>query len=337
MIKIAVDAMGGDNAPECTVLGAQMAVQQYKDIELTLYGDETKIRKYLKNEERIKIVHTDSYIDMGEHDPVRQIRTNRKSSLVLAMKSCKEGENDGLVTAGPTQAVIVGAHIIIKKIEQMSRVALCPIIPSVNGSHKLLLDVGANVELRPEHLEELAIYATAAAKVIFGIESPRVGLLNIGTEPGKGREVDQLTYERLMNNQQVNFIGNVETKEILTADCEILLTDGFTGNMVMKTIEGTAKGSGKILANCIKSTFLGKIGYLLMRKNLKQYKSILSADDVGGAMLCGVNVPLVKAHGSSDAFAFSCGIRRVRELIDSNLIQTVVSLLPNKEDSNESE
>jgi glycerol-3-phosphate acyltransferase PlsX len=219
----------------------------------------------------------------------------------------------------------------------MSRVALCPIIPSVNGSHKLLLDVGANVELRPEHLEELAIYATVAAKVIFGIESPRVGLLNIGTEPGKGREVDQLTYERLMANQQINFIGNVETKEILTADCEILLTDGFTGNMVMKTMEGTAKGSGIILANCIKSTFLGKIGYLLMRKNLKQYKSILSADDVGGAMLCGVNVPLVKAHGSSDAFAFFCGIRRVRELIESNLIQTVVSLLPKKDDENESE
>jgi glycerol-3-phosphate acyltransferase PlsX len=193
------------------------------------------------------------------------------------------------------------------------------------------------VELRPEHLEELAIYATVAAKVIFGVESPRVGLLNIGTEPGKGREVDQLTYERLMANQQINFIGNVETKEILTADCEILLTDGFTGNMVMKTMEGTAKGSGIILANCIKSTFLGKIGYLLMRKNLKQYKSILSADDVGGAMLCGVNVPLVKAHGSSDAFAFFCGIRRVRELIESNLIQTVVSLLPKKDDENESE
>ena len=337
MIKIAVDAMGGDNAPEATVLGAQLAVEQFDDIELTLYGDESKIRKYLKNEERIKIVHTDSYIDMGEHDPVRQIRSNRKSSLVLAMKSCKEGENDGIITAGPTQAVIVGAHNIIKKIEQMSRVALCPLIPSVNGKYKLMLDVGANVELRPEHLEELAIYATVAAKVIFGVESPRVGLLNIGTEPGKGREVDQLTYERLMANQQINFIGNVETKEVLTADCEILLTDGFTGNMVMKTIEGTAKGTGMILTNCIKSTLMGKIGYLFMRKNLKQYKKMLSADDVGGAMLCGVNVPLVKAHGSSDAFAFFCGIRRVRELIESNLIQTVVSLLPKKDEGNETE
>ena len=335
MIRIAVDAMGGDNAPESTVLGAQMAVKKFKDIELTLYGDEQKIRKYLKNEERIKIVHTDSYIDMGEHDPVRQIRTNRKSSLVLSMKSCKEGENDGLITAGPTQAVIVGAHIIIKKIPQMSRVALSPLIPSANGSYKMFLDAGANIELRPEHLEELAIYATVAAKVIFGKENPRVGLLNIGTEPGKGREVDQQTYQRLMDNQQINFIGNVETKEILTADCEILLTDGFTGNMVMKAVEGTAKGSGIILKKCIKSSVLGMIGAFFMRKSLKKYKSALSADDVGGAMLCGVNVPVVKAHGSSDAYAFYCGIKRIRELIESNLIENVIASLPNKEeDSN---
>lgn len=335
MIRIAVDAMGGDNAPESTVLGAQMAVKQLKDIELTLYGNEQEIRKYLKNEERIKIVHTDSFIDMGEHDPVTQIRKNRKSSLVLAMKSCKDGENDGIVTAGPTQAVIVGAHIIIKRIPQMSRVALAPIIPSAYGTHKLVLDVGANVELRPEHLEELAIYATVAAKVIFGVESPRVGLLNIGTEPGKGRQVDQETYERLMGNQTINFIGNVEPKEILTADCEVLLTDGFTGNMVIKTLEGTAKGSGIILKDCIKSSLFGKIGYLFMRKNLNKYKSILSSDDVGGAMLCGVNVPVVKAHGSSDAHAFYCGIKRVRELIESNLVEKVVSLLPEKEEVNE--
>lgn len=335
MIKIAVDAMGGDNAPESTVLGAQLAVKKFKDIELTLYGDEEKIRKYLKNEERIKIVHTDSFIDMGEHDPVRQIRTNRKSSLVLAMKSCKEGENAGIVTAGPTQAVIVGAHIIIKRIPQMSRVALAPIIPSAYGTHKLVLDVGANVELRPEHLEELAIYATVAAKVIFGVENPRVGLLNIGTEPGKGREVDQETYERLMGNQTINFAGNVEPKEILTNDCDVLLTDGFTGNMVIKTLEGTAKGSGIILKDCIKSTLWGKIGYLFMRKNLNKYKSILSTDDVGGAMLCGVNVPVVKAHGSSDANAFYHGIRRVRELIESNLVEKVVSLLPQKDEADE--
>ena len=184
-------------------------------------------------------------------------------------------------------------------------------------------------------MEELAIYATVAAKVIFGTENPKVGLLNIGTEPGKGREVDQQTYERLMANHTINFVGNVETKEILTSDCDVLLTDGFTGNMVIKTLEGTAKGSGIILKDCIKSTFWGKIGYLFMRKNLNKYKSILSSDDVGGAMLCGVNVPVVKAHGSSDANAFYHGIRRVRELIESNLVEKVVSLLPQKDEADE--
>ena len=335
MIKIAIDAMGGDNAPQCTVEGAMMAVKQFKDVELTLYGDEEKIRKYLTCDERIKIVHTDSFIDMGEHDPVRQIRGNRKSSLVLSMKSCKEGENAGVVTAGPTQAVIVGAHIIIKRIPQMSRVALAPIIPCTDGSKKLILDVGANVELRPEHLEELAIYATVAAKVIFGVESPRVGLLNIGVEPGKGREVDQETYELLSKNPSINFIGNVEPKEILTVGCEVLLTDGFTGNMVIKTLEGTAKGSGIILKDCIKSSFFGKIGYLFMRKNLNKYKAILSSNDAGGAMLCGVNVPVVKSHGSSDGYEFYHAIRRVRELIQSNLIEHVVSMLPVKEESSD--
>ena len=337
MYKIAVDAMGGDFAPESTVLGSLKAVKDFKDIELTLYGDENKIRKYMKEDhERIKIVHTDSFIDMGEHDPIKAIRSNRKSSLVLAMKSCKEGENDGLVTCGPTQAVIVGAHIIIKRIPGMSRVALAPIMPTVDGRGRILLDVGANVELRPEHLEELAIYATVAAREVFGVESPRVGLLNIGTEPGKGREVDEQTYDILMANPNINFVGNVETNDILTSPCEVLITDGFTGNMILKTLEGTAKGSGIILKQEIMKSFWSKLGYVLfMRKAFKNYKKFLSGDDVGGAMICGINVPVVKAHGSSDAEGFYHGIRRIRGLIESNLISKVISLLPKKEETSE--
>ena len=337
MLKIAVDAMGGDNAPECTVLAAMKAVKDFDDLELTLYGDENKIMQYMKTPcERINIVHTDSFIDMGEHDPVRAIRSNRKSSLVLAMKSCKDGENMGVVTAGPTQAVIVGAHIIIKRIPGMSRVALAPIMPTVDGRGRILLDVGGNVELRPEHLEELAIYATVAAKVIFGVDNPQVGLLNIGTEPGKGREVDEQTYDILMANPNINFVGNVETKDILTSPCEVLLTDGFTGNMVLKTLEGTAKGSGIILKQEIMKSFWSKLGYaLFMRKAFKNYKKFLSGDDVGGAMLCGVNVPVVKGHGSSDAYSFYHTIRRIRELVKSDLVNKVVSLLPKKEETSE--
>lgn len=335
MVKIALDAMGGDFAPKEPVLGALKALKEIEDLEITLFGDENKIKEYLKEDNpRIHIVHTDSYIDMGEHDPVSQIRRNPKSSLVLAMKACKNKEADALVTAGPTQAVIVGAHIIIKRLDGMSRVALAPILPSVDGKSRIMLDVGANVELRPEHLHELAIYGTALAKIVLGVENPRIGLLNIGTEEGKGRQVDQDTHQLLKNSPYVNFVGNIETKDIMNPDCEVMLTDGFTGNMVLKTLEGTAKGVGKILKQEIKRTFLGKIGALFMKKNLNRFKDRLSGKDVGGAMLCGVSVPVVKSHGSSDYLDISYSIHRAYSLVKSNLVEEVIKSLPKEEENN---
>ena len=331
MIKLAIDAMGGDFAPKSPVLGAMRAIKAFKDLEITLYGNEAEIRKYLTSEERIKIVHTENFIPMDEHDPVRAIRKNPDASLVIAMKSCKNKENDGLVAATATQAIIVGAHMIIKRIPQMSRVALAPLIPSLDGKGRLFLDSGANTELRPEHLEELALYATAAAKVLFNVLNPRVGLLNIGTEEGKGRQVDQETYELLKNNPKINFVGNIETKDVLNPDCEVLLTDGFTGNMVIKTVEGVAKTTGVMLKQEIKRSLGGMIGALFMRKNLNAYKKRLNADEVGGAMLCGVSVPVVKPHGSSDDYAFFHGIRRCYELVKSDLLGKVNEMLPAKE------
>jgi len=336
MVKLALDAMGGDFAPKSPVLGALKAIEEFPDLEITMYGDENKIKEFMPNPvPRINIVHTDSFIDMGEHDPVSQIRRNPKSSLVLAMKSCKNKENDGLVTAGPTQAVIVGAHIIIKRLPGMQRVALAPILPSVDGKSRIMLDVGANVELRPEHLVELAIYAQELAKEVLGVKNPRVGLLNIGTEEGKGREVDQETYQLFKANPNINFVGNIETKDILNPDCEIMMTDGFTGNMVLKTLEGTAKGTGQILKQEIKRTFFGKIGALFMKKNLNSYKKRLSGDDVGGAMLCGVSVPVVKSHGSSEPKDIYNSIKRARGLILSGLVDKVIASLPVKEEENE--
>ena len=336
MVKLAIDAMGGDFAPKSPVLGVLRALKEFPDLEVTLFGDENKIKDFLPaGQERVTIVHTDSFIDMGEHDPVSQIRRNPKSSLVLAMKACKNKEADGLVTAGPTQAVIVGAHIIIKRIPGMQRVALAPILPAVDGKSRIMLDVGANVELRPEHLVQLAIYAKELGKAVLGVDNPRIGLLNIGTEEGKGRQVDQETYQLFKENSNINFVGNIETKDILNPDCEILMTDGFTGNMVLKTLEGTAKGTGQILKQEIKRTFFGKIGALFMRKNLKAYKKRLSGEDVGGAMLCGVSVPVVKSHGSSTPDEFFYSIKRARGLILSDLVNRVISNLPQEEESNE--
>ncbi len=335
MIKIAVDAMGGDFGCETTVNGSMLAIKKYKDLELVLYGDENEIKKHLTNSQNITIVHTDSCVDMGEKDPVKQIRNNRKSSLVLSMRSAKENETQAVVTAGPTQAVVVGAHLIIKRIPQMSRVALCPIIPSADRRGKLMLDVGANIELKAEHILDLAIYASVAAKEFLKVESPKVGLLNIGTEPGKGRDLDKETFKLLTDSPRINFYGNVETKEILTNECDVLITDGFTGNMVMKTMEGVAKGTGKILKEEISASLGGKIGYLFMRKNLKSYQKRFDVSEIGGAMIIGINVPVVKAHGNSDPYAFFNAIRQARSLVETDVITKVTACLPVREEMHE--
>ena len=330
MIKIAVDAMGGDNAPQITVEGAMAAIKEFKDIEIVLYGDENKIKPYLTNNERITIHHTEKYIDMGEKDPINNIRNNKDTSLVLALQAGKDKEVMGVVSAGPTQAIVVGAHLIVRKMKCMHRVALAPIVPSLDGRGKILLDVGANVELRAEHLLELALYAKCLAKICFNEDNPKIGLVNIGSEPGKGREVDKETFELFTNTKDINFVGNIEPKEALTADVDIMVTDGFTGNILLKSIEGTAKTMGIMLKEEIKKTLGGKIGYLFMRKNLDKFKKRLDASEVGGAMICGVPVPIVKAHGSSDGYAFKNAIRQVRNLAVNDVINQIEKSLGEK-------
>lgn len=331
MIKIAIDALGGDYGLDTTVPAAMQAVKECPDIELYLYGDEEKISSMLTNKERIHVIHTTNVLDMGEHNAIRAVRNNRDASLCMALRAGKNKEVDAVVSNGPTQCVVVGAHLIVRRLPGMSRVALCPVIPSLDGSGRLMLDVGANVNLEPEHLVELATYATVVAKEVFKMKNPRVGLLNIGTEPGKGREVDQKTYDLLEANENIEFFGNVETKEILSTPCEILLTDGFTGNMVMKTIEGTAKSVGVMLKEEIKKTFFGKIGYLFMRHNLDNFKKRVSPDDVGGAMILGIGTPVVKAHGSSDPVAYKNAILLARKMVEEKVIEKVVNKLPKDE------
>ncbi len=337
MIKIAVDAMGGDFGVNTTVEGSMQAIKRYNDIEIVLYGDEEKITPLLTNRERISIVHTTNFVDMGEKDPVKAIRNNRDASLVLALKAGKNKEVDAVVSSGPTQCIIVGAHLIIRKLEQMSRVALCPIIPSVDQKGRILLDVGANVELRPEHIVDLAVCASIVSKEVLNVKEPKVGLLNIGTEPGKGREVDKETYYALEACKEINFGGNVESKELLTSECDVLITDGFTGNMVMKTMEGTAKAMASILKEEIKSSIGGKIGYLFMKKNIKRFAKRLDASEIGGAMVLGIGTPVVKAHGSSDAYAYSNAIRQARLMVENKVIDKVIASLPKKEEGSNNE
>lgn len=323
MIKIAIDAMGGDNAPVEIVKGCDLALDAYKDIELVLFGDEKQIKSLLKHQDRVTIVNTTEVISMGEKDPVRAIRSNRDSSMVKALYSAKNGDTSAVVSAGPTQALIVGAHLVIKRMEKMHRVALAPIIPSVDQKGRILLDVGANIELRPEHLLELALYATVVSREYLGIEKPSVVLMNIGTEEGKGRELEKETFKLLKENPQIHFLGNIEGKEILTTEANIVLTDGYTGNVLMKTMEGTAKGMGNMLKEEIKSSLMGKIGYLFMKKNLKRFQKRMDASEIGGAMIFGIKAPVIKAHGSSNAHAFMNAIRQARQFVKNNVVEKV--------------
>ena len=331
MIKLAVDGMGGDFAPEPIIKGTLQALDKYSNIEITVFGDEEKMAPFLKEHPRLKIVHTTSFLDMGIEDPVFEYRNNKEHSLFKAMQFVADGHADAVVTAGPTQAVVVGGQLILRKMKGMRRAAIAPIIPSYDRQGKIMLDSGANVDLAPEHILNLAIYASIVAKEVLKRENPKVALINIGSEESKGRPQDRETYELLKNNENINFFGNLEPKEVFTTEADVLVTDGFTGNIVMKTMEGTAMGLGMVLEREIKSKLRNKIGYLFMKPALRAFKKSLDASEIGGALVIGLNHVLIKAHGSSNDFAFFNAIRQAKEMIEKDVINTVGNIL-NKKD-----
>lgn len=331
-IKLAIDAMGGDFAPKEIVEGVNLAIKNNEDLELVLFGDEKEINKYLIKNDRVSIVQANDKLDMGVKDPIRAIRTNKELSLVKAFQAVKNKECQGAVTCGPTQGVVVAAHMIVKKVEGMQRIALCPIMPEFGGKSRLLLDVGANVELRPEHIVQIAHFASTYLKNANGVKNPLVGLVNIGSEPGKGREVDKETYEALKNDPKINFFGNIEPKEMFLSDCDVLVTDGYCGNLVLKTLEGTAKAVGEELKTAIKSSLWSKIGYALFMKGaINKFKKKVSGDDVGGAFIFGVDGVIVKSHGSSNAFQFSKAIERCASGVRGNYVEVMKELLKEEE------
>jgi glycerol-3-phosphate acyltransferase PlsX len=332
MIKLAIDAMGGDYAPKEQVEGSMLAVKNIPDIELTLYGDETEIRQYLTDETRIKIVQSDGVIDMGEKDPIRAIRGNRNSSMALALSSVRNNENDGIVSSGATQALIAGAHILVGRLKFMKRTAIAPLIPNVNGGSTILLDAGGNIDIKPEFMLQQATFAAIYAKEVLGVEHPKVGLINIGTEPGKGREIDKQAFELFSETSNFEFVGNIEPKEVLDPPCDILISDGFTANIVMKTVEGAAKGLGKILKQEITRGIFGKIGSLFVYNNLKRFKNRLNPEEIGGAMIYGLNGVVVKAQGSSKAKGFASGIRQAAIIVRNDVLKKVKAAIESEQE-----
>ncbi len=323
MIKIAVDAMGGDYAPKEQVEGAMLAIKNIDDIIITLYGDEIEIRKYLTNDERINIVQSEGVISMGEKDPIRAIRSNRKSSMALALSSVRNQENDACVSSGATQALIAGAHILVGRLKVMKRTAIAPLMPNINGGSTILLDAGGNIEIKPEYMIHQAYFAHIYAKEILKIENPKIGLINIGTEAGKGRSLDKEAFNLLTEDKVLNFVGNVEPKEVLNPPCDILISDGFTANIVMKTVEGAAKGMGKMLMQELKRGILGKIGLLFSAGNLKRFKKRMAPEEIGGAMIYGLRGVVIKAQGASKSVGFYNGIKQAALTVRNDVLGKV--------------
>lgn len=325
-MRIAVDAMGGDNAPQAIVEGIMLAQKEYPTIEFQLYGKETEIKKYVTNETNIKIIHTDEKIT-SDDEPVRAIRRKKTASMVLAAKAVKDGEADAIFSAGNTGALLAAGLFIIGRIKNVERPGLMttmPVLGNPDGGFDFI-DMGANADNKPEHILQYAILASYYAKNVRHINNPTVGLLNNGSEATKGSELTKATYELLAAEKEINFIGNVEARDLLTGAADVIVTDGFTGNAVLKSTEGTALALMGVLKESILSAGLkGKIGALLLKDSLKKMKNELDYSSHGGAVLFGLKAPVIKTHGSTGPEAVKYTIRQIHTMLESHVIEELV-------------
>ncbi|SEN30575.1 phosphate:acyl-[acyl carrier protein] acyltransferase [Peptostreptococcus russellii] len=302
-MKIVIDGMGGDNAPQAVVEGACMAVNEY-GVDIVITGDEKAINEELKkhsyDKNKISVVHTTEVIT-NEEKPVHAIRKKKDSSMVVALNMVKNKEADIVISAGSTGALLSGGVFIIKRIKGISRPCICATLPTINGGSTMLADTGANVDCDVQNLMDFAFMTDIYARKVLKKDSPRVALANIGTEEGKGNDLVKKTFEELKNVEGLNFIGNMETREILNGVCDVVVCDGFIGNIVLKTVEGSVLSLFKKLKEAMMSTTKSKIGALLMKSELKEIKDLLDYTSYGGAPFLGVDGGVIKAHGSSNA------------------------------------
>ena len=326
-MKVVVDAFGGDNAPLEVVEGAVLAVNERKDLTVVLTGKEDKIKEILNGRtERIEIVNAEDVIT-NDDVPTVAIRQKKDSSLVKAFDLLKEDENVvGLVSAGSTGAILSGAIMKIGRIKGISRPALAPILPTQKDGNVIIIDSGANVDCKSEHLLHFAIMGSAYFSIVQGVESPRVALLNNGAEEHKGNELVKETYP-LMKKLPINFVGNAEAREVMSGDIDVFVTDGFAGNVLLKGVEGAASGILSTLKKEIKASFSAKIGYLFMRKAFKKLKTKLDINKHGGAPFLGCKKLVVKNHGSCGRQNICASILQVVKLHENKLNEKIEKMV----------
>lgn len=321
-MKIAIDAMGGDHAPKEIVEGVFQAVEDFKDVEFLLYGDEAKMSPYLKQHERVKVIHCSEVIE-GTDEPVRAVRRKKDASMVRMAQAVADGEADACVSAGNTGALMAAGLFIVHRIDGIDRPALATTLPTLDGAGFDMLDLGANADAKPENILQYAIMGSIYAKQVRGIEKPTVGLLNIGTEDKKGNDLTKQAFKLLKEQSDINFIGNVEARELLNHAADVVVTDGFTGNMVLKTIEGVAGNIFAMLKEEFLSSTKTKVAAMMMKNNLKNLKTKMDYSEYGGAPLFGLKAPVIKAHGSSKAQAVYSAIRQTHIMVEHRVCQTI--------------
>ena len=326
-MKIIVDAFGGDNAPLEVLKGCELAKDEY-GVEIVLCGDENKIRDCAREHgiilDDMTILHAPRVIPV-EADPTSLLKEYADSSMAVGLKALKNGEGDAFVSAGSTGALVVGASLIVKRLKGVRRVGLATVIPNANNFY-LLMDAGANAECRPEMLAQFGVMGSVYLERLKGVNQPRVGIVNIGTEETKGLEL-QLETHKLLKKAPVNFIGNVEARGVPLGECDVAVCDGFTGNVVLKLTEGLAKYFSNELKSMFKASLKTKIAALMMKEKISDFKKKLDYKEHGGAPLLGASLPVIKAHGSSDARAFKNAIRQAKEYVEKHVTEEMQSAL----------
>lgn len=328
-MKIIVDAMGGDNAPMALVEGALQAAEAL-DVEIVLVGRAEVILGCLEKlglktlPKGVEIAHAEQVIEM-EDNPATAFKEKKDSSMTVGLQMLKEGQGDAFVSAGSTGALLSGATLLVKRVRGIRRAALAPVVPNANGG-TVLIDCGATADCTPEYLLQYAFMGSFYAKRFLHVEEPRVGLLNIGVEPSKGLELQKATHALLTQADaegRIHFVGNIEGREAITEGVDVLVTDGFSGNIFLKTFEGTAK----LFSGMVKAMFTRKTKYkmaaMMMTEDLNAMRKTFDPNETGGTPLLGISKPVIKAHGSSNAYAIRSAVRQAVEVAQSGLIDEI--------------
>ncbi len=341
-MKIILDAMGGDNAPLAPVLGAIQAAKDF-GAQITLLGRGEEILQALREKgindlpQGINMVHADEVVDVHE-DPAAAVRKKKNSSMMLGLKMLADGEGDAFISAGSTGALLSGATLIVKRVKGIRRAAMGPVMPNKAGGKTVILDCGANAECTPEFLLQFGVVGSLYAKQYLGVENPKVGLLNIGAEDTKGTPLQKEAYALLQEANDkglINFVGNTEARDVPLGAVDVVVCDGFAGNVLLKSIEGTAMFMGSLMKHKIfKRNFLSVIGYLFCKKGVGEVMGMLDYRTIGGTQFLGIRKPVIKAHGSSDELAFRNAVKQAMDAANTDFsaeLEQSLSALSDKE------